>query len=1022
MKVAENTVPAPARAYLVPRRRRTAQRSWDCEIPSRGTWKVTGEAGAGVSSFLIDTVVRAIENGADPRGILVLASSKESGARLRVELSDRLAESGFVIDEPMVRSVHSLAFALLRQTTDPDLRLISGAEQDAVIRQLLAGHVEDGRGTWPAELRPALPLLGFARQLRDFLLRSVERQLTSAHLRQMGAAHKRPIWSAAGDFLEEYQQVMALNPARSMSASELVSDVLRVEIPDRWHTVVVDDAQHLAPASGELVRRLVERAELAVVGGDLGQSVYHFRGASPLFFRDLGGLAHRVIDLGQSRRVPRVRAVVCDSAASQEAAVVDTLRRAHLEGGTSYRDMAVIVRSAGSLEPMRRALLRAGVPVALNPTDIVLSEQRIVAALLLGMRALTESLSAAQWRDLLLGPVGGTDPVTLRRLLRGLRRWAPESRAEDTLMHLLRSKQPLPDFKAVLTDREMDILNHVRGVLDAGRAEMGRGSVEEVLWAVWNATGLANRLLAAALRGGATGSQADFDLDAVMALFDAAGDFVERRAHSSVEGFVTYITEQELPTGVRDRRTATPDAVALLTAHGAAGREFHTVVIAGVQELQWPSLSETGSIFGQEEMMDLVDNGVDPAVPVSRKVERLAEEKRLFTVATSRATHHLLVTAVDDPDGEEVVQPSRFVEELCAAKGIELVRVSTRELPLQAAAEPPAEESSVNVRVLAHDDLLAELRRAVRAPENDEATRRQAARQLARLAQAGVPGADPDQWWSTTEVSTAEALALRERLSPSRIESLLACPMREVLQRMVGLDSSLPMVWGSMAHAYFEAIARGVPEPDARRATVEARRSVDDAPAWSLEHDIAEFDATLDAAQRWLVSSRAAFEQVAVEAEIDVAVAPGLRIVGRADRIERDGDGALHIVDLKTGSQVPSQSDAEENVQLEAYQLALSRGVVTGENVVSAQAGETPARVGGAVLLYPRKRLKTGASTREQSGKSEEQLAEFAGRIAPLPGHMSGPELLASTGAHCDRCAVRALCPVQPEGQVVTRG
>ncbi|MCT1444910.1 ATP-dependent helicase [Corynebacterium sanguinis] len=1015
----DNSLPAPPRAYLVPRRRRTAQRSWAQPLPTSGTWKVTGEAGSGVSSFLIDTVVRAVESGADPRGILVISSSKESGARLRVELSDRLAASGFVIDEPMVRSVHSLAFALLRQRVDGDIRLISGAEQDAAIRQLLQGHAEDGRGTWPEQLRPALSMVGFARQLRDFLLRAVERQLTPDDLRALGQAHNRPIWSAAGDFLDEYQQVMALNPARFVSASELVSSVLRGEIDGRWHTVVVDDAQHLAPAAGELVRRLVEHASLGVVGGDLGQSVFHFRGASPRFFANLGGLDHEVIDLGASRRAPIAQAAVCDSSAAQHSIVADTVRRAHLEGGVDYREMAVIVRSVGSIESVRRALLHAGVPVMLNPTDVVLSEQRIVAALILGLRALEGELSSAEWRDLLLGPVGGTDPVTLRRLLRGLRRWQPEERAEDTLRHLLRSTQPLPDFGVMLTERELSILGHVRAVLDAGRGELAQGSIEDVLWAVWNATGLANRLLTAALRGGATGSQADRDLDAVMALFDAAGDYVERRVGgSNVAGFVAHIAEQELPTGVRDRRTATPDAVALLTAHGAVGREFHTVVVAGVQEMQWPSLAETGTMFSQEELVDLVDNDVDPAVPVSRKAEQLAEEKRLFDVATSRATHCVLVTAVDEPDGEEVIQPSRFIEEFCTSHSIAPARVTTA----SSSADPaPGADELTAVRVLARDDVIAELRRALQDPGVGEAGRRQAARQLARLADAGVPGADPGEWWTTTEVASHEALAVPERLSPSRIESLLACPMREVLQRMVGLDSSLHMVWGSMAHAYFEALGRGVDEAYAREAVLDARRSVDDAPGWKLEREIAEFDALLQRTHLWLQTSRAAFEQVAVEADIDVTIAPGLRIVGRADRIERDGSGALHIVDLKTGSALPSQAEAEANPQLEAYQLALSRGVVDGETVRSAAPGEAPSDVGGAVLVYPKADRKAVA-TREQASKSEERLTEFAEVVAPLPQLVAGPELLASAGAHCDRCAVRALCPVQPEGQVVPRG
>ena len=250
---------------------------------------------------------------------------------------------------------------------------------------------------------------------------------------------------------------------------------------------------------------------------------------------------------------------------THHAVIVDTLRRAHFEDGVAFGDMAVIVRSTPMIEPLRRSLLHAGVPVTLDPTDVVLAQQRIVISLLLGLRAINDDLSTSEWRELLLGPVGGTDPVTLRRLLRGLRRAQPDQRAEDTMRELLSSSDELPEFGTVLTERELSILQRIRKVLDQGRqTQANGGSVEEVLWAIWSATGLSDRLLASALRGGATGSQADRDLDAVMALFDAAGDFTERRPTAGVESFVAFITEQQLPTGVRDRRVVAPDAVALL--------------------------------------------------------------------------------------------------------------------------------------------------------------------------------------------------------------------------------------------------------------------------------------------------------------------------------------------------------------------------------------------------------------------------------------------------------------------------
>ena len=1018
-------IPQTPRAYLVPRERDTADRSWPTALPSSGLWKVVGEAGAGVTSFIVDTAVaaahRAVQEGKDASGIVVLASSKEAAASMRAEIADRLAASGFVSSEPMVRSVHSLAFAVLRQRYEQEIRLISGAEQDAVIRELLAGQVLDGRGTWPEELRPAMGMVGFARQLRDVLLRAVERGVSAEELRELGERHRVDIWSAAGDFLREYQQVMALTGGIRFSASELVAEVLRGELPAQWHTVCVDDAQHLAPAPAEFARRLLERADLGVVGGDEAQSIYHFRGASPRFFRTLGGLDHQVIDLGESRREPRRSVVVAKDEATQLAAVADALRRAHLEEDVAYRDMAVVVRSTSLLEPVRRGLLHAGVPVMLNPTDVVLSEQRIVAALLLGLRALHEELTPAQWRDLLLGPVGGTDPVTLRRLLRGLRRWAPHERAEETLRTLLVSPEELPDFGSVLTDRELGLLERVRAVLDAGRrAQADGGSVEDVLWAVWHATGLSDHLLAVALRGGASGSQADRDLDAVMALFDAAGDFTERRPAASVESFIADITAQELPTGVRDRRAATPDAVALLTAHGVAGQEYARVIVAGVQENSWPSLGETGSLFRQEDLVDLLDNDVDPDVPVSHTAERLAEERRLFWVAVTRARDAVLVTTVDDQDGDELVVPSRFIEQYCADFGIEPVELD-RVAGGGTAADPQVDAASgtpvERVRVLARDEVIAELRRAMVTKTASEATRDQAARQLARLAQAGVPGAAPEQWWGITGASTSEALQHATTLSPSRIEGVLACPMRETLGRMVGLDENMSMLYGSMAHAYLEALGAGVDPQEAFDAAVAARREAEYGPEWKAQRDVDDFAAMLERLHGWVESTRGTFTLLGAEVPVRVDVGE-VRIAGRLDRLEQEENGKVHIVDLKTGGSLPTKAATAENMQLATYQLALAAGQWDGAEVRSAN-GE-PLEVGGAVLVYPNAN-KTKLATREQAPKTHEELAALQELLAPLPAQTAGPELTATPGPHCDNCAVRALCPIQPEGQVIYR-
>src|SRR5699024_6434455 len=140
------------------------------------------------------------------------------------------------------------------------------------------------------------------------------------------------------------------------------------------------------------------------------------------------------------------------------------------------------------------------------------------------------------------------------------------------------------------------------------------GSIEEVLWALWSATDLSNSLSAISLRGGASGSQADRDLDAMMALFDAAGDYVERYPSAGVRSFILHISEQELPTGMRERRGAIPEAVEGLTAHAPTAREWKRATGADVEEGSWTARGQTGTLPGQAGIVVCGEEGTDPDI------------------------------------------------------------------------------------------------------------------------------------------------------------------------------------------------------------------------------------------------------------------------------------------------------------------------------------------------------------------------------------------------------------------------
>ncbi len=181
-----------------------------------------------------------------------------------------------------MRTVHSYAYAVLRRAAeragDAPPRLVTSAEQDAIIRELLAGDLEDGpraATTWPKHLRPALSTAGFATELRNLLARCAERGVDPTELERMGRRSKRAEWIAAGQFARQYEQVMLLRAAvgtaapqattPALGAAELVGAALEAFAVDpellaaeraRIRVLLIDDAQQLDPQAARLVRVL----------------------------------------------------------------------------------------------------------------------------------------------------------------------------------------------------------------------------------------------------------------------------------------------------------------------------------------------------------------------------------------------------------------------------------------------------------------------------------------------------------------------------------------------------------------------------------------------------------------------------------------------------------------------------------------------------------------------------------------------------------------------------------------------
>lgn len=288
---------APPEPALDPSQRRAV----DALSAPGGPIVVTGAAGTGKTSVVVAAAARAVSDGTPPDRVLVIAPTRQTAAALR----DRVATAiGAPTGSPVVRTAASVAFAVLRAEADaleePRPALVSGAEQDVVLHELLDGH-HSGRVA-PLDWGDAVPqeatiLPGFREELRNLLMRAAERGVEPDRLAELGRATGRREWEAAAALYEEYESVMALrstpldqggryDPATILSrATEALawwdSTVGSAARRPSWDVVIVDDAQDATAAVHDLLARLADDGARVVLVGNADESVQGYRGAVP---------------------------------------------------------------------------------------------------------------------------------------------------------------------------------------------------------------------------------------------------------------------------------------------------------------------------------------------------------------------------------------------------------------------------------------------------------------------------------------------------------------------------------------------------------------------------------------------------------------------------------------------------------------------------------------------------------------------------------------------------------------------
>ncbi|MGH8968502.1 MAG: ATP-dependent helicase [Actinomycetes bacterium] len=1022
-----------------------------------GPLLVLAGPGTGKTTTLVEAVAARIERGHDPEQVLVLTFARKAAAELRERITARL---GRATKDPLARTFHSYAFGVLRREAalrgDRAPRLLSGPEQDLVIRDLLDGDILAGATAWPPRLHPALKTRGFVQELRDLMMRAYERGLTPRDLDRLGRERRRDDWRAAARFMRQYGDVTAFRDAAAFDPAELIRAVVGLWLADpallarereARQVVFVDELQDTDPAQVELLRLLAGDGRDLVAVGDPDQSIYGFRGAEVSgierfaeVFRTRGGAPAPVASLRTCRRsgagllaatrrvatrfggrgehrglVPadglpagEVEVALLRSETQEAAHVAARLREAHLVDGVPWSQMAVLVRSTvRALPVLRRALGAAGVPVDVASEEVPLVEQPAVRPLLRLLECVVDPgrLDESAAVDLLTSPLGGADVIGLRRLRQELRRAELAAGGRRASGPLLVEALTDPRVLVAVESRAARPAERVSRLLAVARDETGRdgAGVEEVLWKVWSASRLADRWERASLEGGPAGAAADRDLDAVVALFETAARFCDRLPGARSEVFLDHLLGQQIPADSLAARAPGGEAVRVLTAHASKGLEWDVVCVAGVQEGAWPSTRSRGSFLGAESLVDLLRPGAE-ALPadvaaVTTLTRLLDEERRLFYVAVTRARRRLLVTAVTSE--REGLAPSRFLDEID---------------PLPS-AEDTGRPVTVVGRPLSLAGLVAELRQALGDPDQvDDGRRRGAAVELARLASGGARGAAPTSWWGLAELSDDRPVHDADdevRVSPSKVESFTRCELRWFLEHVGGTESTTAQQGvGTLVHAVAEsALDDETATEEALLARLDALLpTVDLGRGWVADQETAKARRMVGRLARWLAEN----SREVVATEVDFRAAVGRAVVaGRVDRIERDDLGRAVVVDLKTGSSKVPDGDLAGHAQLATYQLAVEAGGFA-EHGLHVSGGAELLQVGkGAFVDRHRLQGQDALATYPDPGWARALVADVA-------EGMAGSAFRAVDNELCNRCPVRTSCPVQDEGRTVT--
>ena len=960
-----------------------------------GALLVLGSPGTGKTTVHIERWVRLAAGTGEPHRVLLLVPTRERALALRDELPWRLPQQAII--EAPVHTWHAFAYHLVTRYygklgyAAPPVRLTT-AEQWAVVRQLLSAERARDWGGFADHLGAD----AFVSEVADFCVRAGHRGLTDDDLR--GLAGRRPEHSAVALFCVRYRR--HLHETATLDYAELVAaatrlldtdDEIRATVQKRFTHILVDDAQELAPAQLHLLKKL--NTSHLVCAGDPDSAIEAFRGADPSWLERFADMPHERVVLPTGHRFGKTIGDVTmqliehspdDSAhrtktfegprdgtaemrvyatmAGELEGAVRELRTAHLMSGVAYDRMALLLAQPAAYgHILERTLAEFGVPYRMASADRPLGNEPAVRAVLDVCRL---AYGMGEGNDLckavLSSPLIGMHPYRVRDLERAA----------------YLKKAALLDVVAADDSPEAAELRALCDVAQQRASE----PADAAFAAVFDISAWCARLV----ERRRADAEAAHHIDALVALSSALAHFAERRPGGTMREYL----ESSADAGVA-AETWTPSegqgGVHVGSLHRAKGLEWDVVCVLGVAEGQMPKAHRAQGLFDPWAL--------DAGTAIDRAQAQLAEERRTFYVAVTRARERLVVST---SPGVRRSVPSRFCDEAFGA--------------LPDPITPGAETPPVTMA-----EAVASFRRAL---SSDAADHEKAA---AAAALARIDGLSPANWWWRRDWTPGEPLTPGGKLTTSfsRIGRYDECPLRYVLESVLGLDpqSTYQMKFGSLVHMVIERSDPAKGNIDkwedalALYKTEFVEHHKDDYPNEVFARTYYRYG--VQSLKRWWRTERSAGETIDVEYAFDDLDVDGHTIRGRIDRVAKFKDG-LVLSDYKTSRNAIAWQEAKESLQLaiyyraaQVYEALSSHGEPKSMQLVYPGIKYEDPRDGG---IYCAKRFQT-----------PEEAEEVLQRLSSILKAAADEEFAPSPEADCRWCRMKPLCPRWPEGKEIPK-